>query len=80
MATHSIPKIWRKAKVTAIEKPDKDPKLAASYCPVSLLSAGYKLLECLAFQSIFFLQSKSCLAQIRLVSGKPGALVTRSLS
>ena len=36
MATHSIPKIWRKAKVIAV-KPGKDPGLAAittaqSYC------------------------------------------------
>jgi len=30
MATHSIPKIWRKAKVIAIVKPGKDP--AAEYC------------------------------------------------
>jgi len=38
MATHSIPKIWRKAKVIAIEKPGKDPSLAANYHPTSLLS------------------------------------------
>ena len=29
--THSIPKIWRKAKVIAVEKPGKDPSLAANY-------------------------------------------------
>ena len=32
MATYSIPKIWRKAKVIAVEKPGKDPSLAANYC------------------------------------------------
>jgi len=48
MAKHSIPKIWRKAKVIAIEKPGKDPSLAANYCPISLLSVCYKLLERLA--------------------------------
>jgi len=48
MATHSIPKIWRKAKVIAIEKPGKDLSLAANYRPVSLLSVCYKLLERLA--------------------------------
>jgi len=45
MATHSIPKIWRKAKVIAVEKPGKDPNLAANYHPISLLSVCYKLLE-----------------------------------
>jgi len=38
MATHYVPKIRRKAKVIAVEKPGKDPSLAANYCPVSLLS------------------------------------------
>jgi hypothetical protein len=45
---NAIPKIWRKAKVIAIEKPGKDPTLAASYRPISLLSVCYKLLERLA--------------------------------
>ena len=52
MATHFIPKISRKAKVIAVEKPGKDPSLAANYRPVSLLSVCYKLLERLAFQRI----------------------------
>jgi len=52
MATHSIPKIWRKAKVIAIEKPGKDPSLATNYRPISLLSVCYKLLEHLALQRI----------------------------
>ena len=38
MATHSLPKIWRKAKVIAVENPGKDPSLAANYRPISLLS------------------------------------------
>jgi len=50
MATHSIPKIWRKAKVIAVEKPGKDPSLAANYRPISLLSVCYKLLERLTLQ------------------------------
>ena len=49
---HSIPKIWRKAKVIAVEKPGKDPSLAANYRPISLLSVCYKLLERLALQRI----------------------------
>jgi len=52
MATHSIPKIWRKAKVIAVEKPGKDPSLAVIYHPISLLSVCYKLLERLALQRI----------------------------
>jgi len=52
MATHYIPKVWRKAKVIAVEKPSKDPSLAANYRPISLLSVCYKLLERLALQRI----------------------------
>ena len=52
MATHSILKIWRKAKVIAVEKPAKDPSLAANYRRISLLSVCYKLMERLAFQRI----------------------------
>jgi len=35
MATHSIPKIWRKARVIVVEneKPRKDPSFAANYRP-----------------------------------------------
>ena len=52
MATHSIRKIWEKAKVIAVEKPGKDLSLAANYRPISLLSVCYKLLERLALQRI----------------------------
>jgi len=38
--------------VIAIEKPGKDPSLAANYRPISLLSVCYKLLERLALQRI----------------------------
>ena len=47
-----IPKIWRQAKVIALEKPGKDPHLAASYRPISLLSVCYKLLERVVLQRI----------------------------
>ena len=47
---NQIPKIWRRAKVIAIEKPGKDPNLAASYRPISLLSVCYKFLERLVLQ------------------------------
>ena len=74
MATHSIPnpRIRRKAKVIAVEKPGKDPSLAANYRPISLLSACCKLLKRLAHQRI----SKVYSVQTRLVSGKVEALVT----
>ena len=47
-----LPKVWRKAKVIAIEKPGKDPQVAANYRPISLLSVCYKLLERLVLQRI----------------------------
>ena len=78
MDTHSIPKIWRKAKVIGVEKPGKDLSLAANYCPVSLHSVCYKRPERLALQRISP-QSKVYSVQTRLVSGKVEALVTRLL-
>jgi hypothetical protein len=51
-AEHKIPKIWRSAKVIAIEKPGKDPNVAANYRPISLLSVCYKLLERLVLERI----------------------------
>jgi len=47
-----IPKIWRQAKIITLEKPVKDPHLAASYRPMSLLSVCYKLLERTILQRI----------------------------
>ena len=41
----NLPKSWRIAKTVAIPKPGKDPKIASSYRPISLLSMCYKLLE-----------------------------------
>ena len=52
VGNNRIPKEWRKAKVIAIEKPGKDPKEAANYRPISLLSVSYKLLERLVLQRI----------------------------
>ena len=40
-----IPKLWRQAKVVALLKPEKDPKDAKSYRPISLLCILYKLYE-----------------------------------
>jgi len=47
-----MPRAWRQAKVIAIPKPGKDPNIAASYRPISLLSTCFKLLERLILQRI----------------------------
>ena len=44
-ATFKLPKIWKKAKVAALLKPKKDPKLPTSYRPISLFCTLYKLYE-----------------------------------
>ena len=41
--TKKIPKLWRQAKVVALLKPGKDPSVAKSYRPISLLCHTYKL-------------------------------------
>jgi len=78
MATHSIPKIRRNAKVIAIKYLAKiqnlRPVIAQSLYKEHVISSW----SVLPF-SIFLLQSKSYLAQIRLVSRKPGALMTSSM-
>ena len=50
--TFKIPKIWKKAKVAALLKPKKDPKLPKSYRPISLLCTLYKLYERLVLSRI----------------------------
>jgi len=47
-----IPKIWKQMKIIALVNSGKDPHLAASYPPISLLSIFYKLLECTVLQRI----------------------------
>ena len=50
---NAIPKIWRKTKVIATEKPGKDTRLEESYRPISLLSTScYKLLERLLLRRV----------------------------
>ena len=43
--TKTIPKLWRQAKVVALLKHGKDPSVAKSFRPISLLCYTYKLLE-----------------------------------
>ena len=43
--TFKLPKIWKKAKVAALLKPKKDPKLPTSYRSISLICILYKIYE-----------------------------------
>ena len=43
--TKKIPKPWRQAKVVALLKPGKDPSVAKSLRPISLICHTYKLFE-----------------------------------
>ena len=52
LSTCHIPKIWRKAKVVAIQKPGKPADDAKSYRPISLLCLPYKLFERLILERI----------------------------
>ena len=62
----------------AIEKPGKDPKVAANYRPISLLSVCYKLLERLVLQRISPV-TESLLSRTRPVFVVAAAHVTRLL-
>ena len=50
--TKKIPKLWRQANVVAILKPGKDPSVAKSFQPISLLCHTYKLFERLILNRI----------------------------
>ena len=45
MASYRTPKVWKRAKVVALLKPNKDPNSPSSYRPISLLCLLYKLYE-----------------------------------
>jgi hypothetical protein len=50
--TTNIPKQFKRAKVIALLKPGKSGTEAADYCPISLLSIPYKILERLILERI----------------------------
>ena len=50
--TKKLPKICRQAKVVALLKPGKDPSVAKSFRPISLLCHTYKLFERLILNRI----------------------------
>jgi hypothetical protein len=52
LSTHRLPKTWKKAHILALLKPGKDPSVAKSYRPISLLSHLYKLFERLLLNRI----------------------------
>ena len=52
LSTTTIPKKWRRAKVVALLKPNKDPTSPKSYRPISLLCTTYKLYERLILNQI----------------------------
>ena len=43
--TKKMPKLWRQAKVVALLTPGKDPSVAKSFRPISLICHTYKLFE-----------------------------------
>jgi len=47
-----IPKIWRRALVIAIPKPEKPLEDPKSYCPISLLCVPFKILERLIYARV----------------------------
>ena len=52
LASSKAPSIWKTAKVVAILKPQKPPKEASSYRPISLLCVSLKLFERLIYNRI----------------------------
>ena len=50
--TKKIPKLWRQANVVKLLKPGKDPSVAKSFRPISLLRHTYKLFERLTLNRI----------------------------
>ena len=52
LALMMIPKIWLRSRVVALLKPGKDPSLAKSYQPISLLSHTFKLMERVSSNSL----------------------------
>ena len=52
LSTQTIPKMWRRAKVIGILKPNKPANEAKSYRPISLLCTLYKLTERLILNRI----------------------------
>ena len=52
LSSTNLPKLWRKARVIALLKPGKDPKVPKSYRPISLLCHTYKLFERLILNRI----------------------------
>ena len=69
---NAIPKTWRKTKVIAIEKPGKDPRLAESYRPISLLAHATSYWN-VSYSIESRLKSRNCLVPNKPDSGEIAA-------
>lgn len=62
-----LPLSWNSATVIPILKPNKNPKLLDSYCPILLTSVLSKVFECIVNQRLIFeLQKKALLSPNQL--------------
>jgi len=59
LRTHHIPQKWKHARVISILKPGKDPALASSYRPISLLDTIGKLFEKILLAMILHVVNES---------------------
>ena len=57
LLTHHFPSVWKHARVISILKPGKDPALASSYRPISLLDTIGKLFQNIIFARILHVVS-----------------------
>ena len=79
LRTKKISKKWRKTKVAALLKPNKDPTNPKSYSPISLLWTLYKLYERLVLNR-YLIQLAISSHQTKLGSGQDALAAARSLT
>jgi len=60
-----IPKIWRRALVVAISKPEKPLGGPKNYRPISLLCVPFKILERLIYTPEVYVQEPECRSGLR---------------
>ena len=71
MAMMKMPKIWLRSRVIALLKLGKDPALAESYRPISLVSQSFKLIERLLLNRLSALVEEHLIdQQARFCPGK----------
>lgn len=67
-----FPEHFKKAKVTAILKPQKDPKCAVSYRPISLLSSIGKILERIIYTKLSGFLTANSIIKAKQFGFRPG--------